>query len=351
MLQETIKEQFPGDELMMKKFNQIKQLNENAYSANSNSKFSTQRAGFKNTNNEDKPSDNKKNSRYRINETPIMINDQKEEIKTNSNFYSTQGKFFSKKKDDTEKSKKSKNENYAFSLNSTVGILENFENRLEKNKLNKLDLPDSKFYKTENLLNKHISPKNTRVTFKQDIRNNLDKFLLDPKKKSVILDNKGNINEKLLKTMSNKKVGNTTKSLVDMNNSKIKFPYQNNLNKYVGRQGNSPSKSNDLNSIYNKNMININNKIPNVDIKGENTEGENEKAKKLTEEEIAERVNQYKTKLNTHLVNMINEEKNKERERMSRYEFLDNEQDKKELEREITRERVFSSEKLLKMNE
>ena len=353
---------------MIKKLETVKEMSStyNSTIFNNNNKNFTQRSSFKNA--FDKPLDNKRLSRYaKLNESPIIkIEEQIDETK--KNYFSTQSKFLSKKKDENFKKEKFKTEDKdkdtntntnPVSLNSSVGLFENLNNKMtNKNNINsnkvKFENTGANFYKTDNCLKKHISPKakNTH-TQSQEIknRNNLDKFLLDPRKKINIMDQK-ELKGKIKKNQSNKNVGTTSKSIINLNNPNIKFPYKNNLNKYsAGMEMPSPVKFND-----NKNInININNKITNIyEFKGDYIEGNNDRLKikkNLTEEEISQKLNLYKSKLNSQLIKIINEEKNKEKERMSNYENSESGKDKKEIEDKISNERIKSSDKIIKMNE
>lgn len=379
-----IKEHFPNDELMINKFNMVKTMNNfnsTNYQGNRNSvTFNTNNTNNNLTNNLrnsigglQRNSFNNKNNLMNLfnplinknNESPIKIEENnKEKEETKNNFYSTQTKFLSKKKEKVEG---------GISFNSTLGIFENLNNKLENknNNLLKNEKGLDQFSRTENSLKKNLIPRARNVNFQsqdmkdiKEMKNNLDKFLFDPRKKMNILENQVDPNregrERSIKHKSNKNIGTTTKSLVDINhNGKIKFPYHNNLNKYA--QGkkllNSPKKPSNENI-----NININNKITNIyEFKSSGDRYENDKEKydkiksnknfNFSEEEISRKLNLYKSKLNSQLIKVINDEKNKEKERLSQYEISENGKERKEIEDLIARERVMSSDKIFKINE
>ena len=342
---------------MIKKLNLIRDIHSNnQINPTTISKFTTQRNSFKNAyDNTKQPMDNMRMSRFaQLEESPFKeISEQKEENR--KNFHSTQGKFFTKNKDEKMNMyfnpKKEKGDN-AVSLHSTVDLFENLNNKLENNK-NKIKIENgenNKFYRTENTLKKNLSPKKHFFQSQEMTKNNLDKFLFDTKKKMNTIEEKVKQYERNKKMMSNKNIGTTTKTLVNIDN--LKFPYQNNLDKYAEQKdgtATSPLKRGD-----NKNInININNKITNIyEIKGGYIDG-NEKPKSktnLSEEEIAQRLNLYKSKLNSEFIKVINDEKNKEKERMSQYENPENEDEKRDIEKEISSERALSSDRIHKIN-
>jgi hypothetical protein len=431
---------------MIKKLEILKDisLNNNSSISNVNKKFFTQRnsinSSVKNNSNNSNEENKRANRFCNLNESPSPIfksknkieNGKKDEIikeDLRKNFYSTQAKFFSKKKEETPIKQKTENEiriengngsengngnsipianaNNPYgisypnairntntkSFNFTLGPFENlnpfnkldekFKNTINTNKL-KYEMIGTNFYKTENSLRKNLSPnlKNINAqSLEMKNKNNLDKFLLDPRKKINIIDEK-ELKEKLLNLKSqeiqiDKNVGTTNKSLINLNNPNIKFPYHNNLNKYSGMELSSPIKSNeekdkdkdkdkdiDKDKDKNRNInININNKITNIyQIKGDFIEGKFDKSNidknlnsnvksNLTEEEIMQKINLYKSKLNSQLIKLINDEKSKEKERMNDYDNSEKGDNKKTLENQIANERVLSLDRIKKMNE
>lgn len=72
---------------------------------------------------------------------------------------------------------------------------------------------------------------------------------------------------------------------------------------------------------------------------------------KLTAKEIERMVKDYKGKLNTEMLKILNEEKNKEEQREIKYNNTIDSVEKKRLEKMISFERNQSSEKILKINE
>jgi len=128
-----------------------------------------------------------------------------------------------------------------------------------------------------------------------------------------------------------------------------------NINEFItGKKGNSISESITDNNFAGKNInININNNITNF-YNMRNYSGIDDKIKikeNLTEEEIQHKLNVYRTKLNSEMLKYLNEEKVRENERQNAYENLKDNQEKFNFEKEVSKERLESSEKIIKMNQ
>jgi hypothetical protein len=305
------------------------------------------------------------------------------------NFYfSSEPKYLKRKKDINLDFDKSRRESININMNSPNSSNFIFENLNDKSvkKIN-CDIA-SKFYQSkENFFNnKQSSPKINSIYTKSE-KNNLNKFLFEPKYNKInkINNNSFNIYErtkfKINRNKNNKFEARSTlnysnnsnfNNIIDVNNPKIILKINNNkLNNSSFRYttsnetNNNNRSGNNNNYNHNKNnnnkniSININNKITNFyDLSGfMNNNKDNSNIKNNNnninnnEEEIAQKLHLYKSKLNSELIKVINEEKMREIDRLCNYERSENLKEKKKLEKEISKKRIFSSERIIKINE
>jgi len=201
------------------------------------------------------------------------------------------------------------------------------------------------------------------------VKNNLQKFIMSNNTNKKYPTSSSNYKPYIgydYKTNKNKTFMNLSnrnyQSQINLSNPKIKIKISpevsekiKNSNEYLtNKKGNFLFNSFDDNPRKNI-SININNKITNFYHMGDLTNGYddigNMKIKKITEEDIQRKLAVYRTKLNSEMLRLLNEEKMKENDRQVLYENIKDIDEKYIFEKEVSKERLESSDKIVKLNQ
>jgi len=200
-------------------------------------------------------------------------------------------------------------------------ICEDINNKVVKNNFQKFKITNPKY----NLNSKDINIKKDKIK-NITLINNLNNF-------NQIHLNNPKIKIKLPNEMTNK-IMNSNEYLSNSKVNTISFPFNDNIGKYIN--------------------INIENKITNyynITNPPGNIEEKIKIKKNFTEEEINQKLNIYRTKLNSEMLKFLNQEKMKENERQTLYDNLKDNKEKFDFEKIVSKERLESSEKIVKMNQ
>lgn len=147
---------------------------------------------------------------------------------------------------------------------------------------------------------------------------------------------------------------------MDLSNPKIKIKISNDLSEKI-KKSNEYLTDKKGNIFYNsfsdhfeKNLNgNINNNIKNfysmANLTAEFDDPEKIKIK-INEEEIQKKLNIYRIKLNSEMIRLLNQEKSKENDRQIIYDNIKIKEDKNHYEKEVSKDRLESSDKIFKMN-
>lgn len=190
------------------------------------------------------------------------------------------------------------------------------------------------------------------------IKNNLQKFNMTKTKYSstcnfkpyIDFTNKSDINKNYINYFSQ----------MNLSNPKIKIKISHNVTEKIKNSSEylTNKKGNVLYNSYSENLgkntnLYINNNITNFYSMANLTAGFEDKVKikkNHSEEEIQKKLAIYRIKLNSEMLRILNEEKTKENDRQVFYENLKNGEEKKNYEKEVTKDRLDSSDKIVRMN-
>ena len=158
-------------------------------------------------------------------------------------------------------------------------------------------------------------------------------YLSNPNYKSQMNLTNPKINIRISNVVS-EKIKNSKEYLTNNKGNVLYNPFSDNLNKNIN--------------------ININNNITNFYNMADLTAGYDDKKKMnkiVIEEEIQRKLAIYRTKLNSEMLRLLNEEKIKENDRQVLYENLKDNEEKYHFEKEVSNERFESSDKIVRMNQ
>lgn len=150
-------------------------------------------------------------------------------------------------------------------------------------------------------------------------------------------------------------------SQMNLSNPKIKIKISSDVSEKIKNSSEylTNKKANYLYNSFSDNLgkninININNKITNFYHMADLTArfDENGKIKKsISEEDIQRKLAIYRTKLNSEMLRLLNEEKIKENDRQVLYGNMKDNEEKYCFEKEVSKERLESSDKIVKLNQ
>lgn len=209
----------------------------------------------------------------------------------------------------------------------TSGEIVDHDAKINKNNLQKFNLTKNKFASTTNII-PHLG-----LSYKTEKNKNYFK-VTNPKNQSQM----------------------------NLSNPKIKIKISNDISEKIKNSNDylTDKKPNILYSSLNDNVhkninININNKITNFYnmadlISGFDDKGQT-KNNMITENDIQRKLAIYRTKLNSEMLRLLNEEKSKENDRQILHENMRDNVDRLNFEKEVSKERLESSDKIIKMNQ
>jgi len=165
-------------------------------------------------------------------------------------------------------------------------------------------------------------------------KNNKDKYFSNVNNPNYIIDlSNPKIKIKLTNNVKDNYV-NPDEIITGLNRNKISEAF--NSNNFEGKQINIKINNNITNHFNMKDFAFIDEKIKIKD--------------NLSEDEIQQKLNLYRSKLNSEMLKYLNEEKIREKERQDTYEHLKDNQEKCKFGQEVSKERNETSEKIIMMN-